>query len=315
MTRHSATELAVLRIPAIDARDLTPEGFLITTVRMARDGELDWGDHVKRRSLDALQSALPSISSHKVAVTQNHPKDMLDSGNAAGAVIGWLHGDANIVEGDDGHNYIEGGLTIVDQDAIEGVFSGEAAEVSIGYTYAQGMDDDGTITQDYIEINHLAVLAQGRSGQGARVNVDSDSMSDENQVELPASAPLFSDEQLTQLRALISESVPAPSPEPVPDVAVAADAAVDRVEALFSVRDILGADAMRDLSGEDVQTLRGAVIVNVLPDADCSDEAAIPALYQLACKKHAKDRSAASIVKSAVDSTFEKLGAMYGGSK
>jgi hypothetical protein len=110
-----------------------------------------------------------------VPVTDDHPPTFLNPKNTADFQRGHL-GDSVTREGD----FMRAPMMITDAALIAKIEKGQAVELSNGYVCdleeKPGVTDDGDrydCIQRNIIANHVAIVAVGRAGRGARVRMDS----------------------------------------------------------------------------------------------------------------------------------------------
>lgn len=162
------------------SRTLTPEGYLCVQGIAARTGvyqyvstelELPGPARVVNvyRSPDHVFDTDSLASYAHKDVTNDHPKDLVDSTTFKTVSVGHVRG----VE-QDGDNLVVD-LIIKDQGAIDDIQSGKA-ELSPGYLAeyieSAGVAPDGTpyeFEQRDIQINHVAVVEAARAGKVARI--------------------------------------------------------------------------------------------------------------------------------------------------
>lgn len=115
-----------------------------------------------------------SIDSLKgVPVTNNHPKQMLNSMNAKDHIVGYT---SDIIDRD--KHTIKTTATITHKDTIDEVDKGGKSEVSCGYVcdlewkpgVYQGQHYDAIQTK--IRYNHVAIVKKGRAGPEVRLHLD-----------------------------------------------------------------------------------------------------------------------------------------------
>ncbi len=160
----------------------TPEGYLIVDAYIARDGLLRYSDGeeswLEYRPTDELRKAAASWS--YLAVTDDHPKDMLDASNWTKFAKG-VHFAIPTVEGPDpaGIHYLRARLLICDKATVAKIQGGKR-ELSIGFRALiqpteDGVAFDGTaasFVQLDMEGNHTASVDKGRAGPRIRVLLD-----------------------------------------------------------------------------------------------------------------------------------------------
>jgi hypothetical protein len=126
------------------------------------------------RSPEEVFSDASMASYEAKAVTDNHPKDFLDTDNHADLNRGHVQ---NIRKGDtplsNGDIPLLGDIIITDPDLGEDVLQRRKREVSCGYTYKLAWDGN-RLSQESIIGNHVAVVPKGRAGAEARINDSAD---------------------------------------------------------------------------------------------------------------------------------------------
>lgn len=178
-------------IARMDKLNVTPEGFLETSVRAARTGILVYNDE---NGKEFRELCLPeelfkkeSTDSMKLKpVTNNHPFELLNSENTKEHQIGYTGEDMQR----DGKFLKIGKVVITDKDAIADIENGKQ-EVSCGYILTLDMNEgywdetnekinhDGrgekfdAIQRDRM-YNHLALVNKGRAGTDVRLRLDSE---------------------------------------------------------------------------------------------------------------------------------------------
>lgn len=111
-------------------------------------------------------------------ITIYHPEVMVDSKNFKDYAVGHIK---NVRR--DGDNLV-GDLVIQTQDAIDKVLSGELKDLSLGYTAKLVPLADGTLKQEDIVINHLALVEEGRAINARIVDNQTVVVGDEESVEV-----------------------------------------------------------------------------------------------------------------------------------
>lgn len=169
VTRHDIGTLDVLS---------SGDGFLRARVRFARAGVFPYvADGVTRYEAklpEELFSVSTLDSAKRVPVTDGHPTELLSSKNYAQHIRGSLGDTIVVAEG-----FLEAEETVFDSALIEKIKSGEAAEISIGFTCVD--DNTGGVykgerydsIQRDIKINHIAHVSRGRAGKDVRAYFDS----------------------------------------------------------------------------------------------------------------------------------------------
>lgn len=111
-------------------------------------------------------------------ITIYHPDVMVDSRNFKDYAVGHIK---NVRR--DGDNLV-GDLVIQTQDAIDKVLSGELKDLSLGYTAKLVPLADGTLKQEDIVINHLALVEEGRAINARIVDSQTVMVGNEENVEV-----------------------------------------------------------------------------------------------------------------------------------
>lgn len=173
-------------------RKYTEEGFLIVPARIARTGVQVY----KRYELTGFEDIMPDYllskapnedvrvfrpesvvfanetleSAKAKPVTDNHPKEFVNSKNAHKYVKGFIKDN---VQRED--NFIKAELVIQDQDLIDKIKHG-MDQVSVGYTidplFEPGFDalfGEYDFSIQSIKINHAAIVPMGRAGSDVRL--------------------------------------------------------------------------------------------------------------------------------------------------
>ncbi|MFA6875728.1 MAG: DUF2213 domain-containing protein [Parabacteroides sp.] len=156
----------------------TPEGYLICkNVPLGRVGTMDYlgselPDEFKlpsneifkvSRSANNLFSKATIASFEGKPVTNDHPTNNLTIDTAA--MIG--RGHVQNVHSDG--KYLVGDLYITDNGLINQIENSNKREVSCGYESTYTINDDGTIEQNNIVGNHVAVVNSGRAGHSVAI--------------------------------------------------------------------------------------------------------------------------------------------------
>lgn len=161
----------------------TPEGFLMTSARVARTGiQVYGGAEVGRPDLAQVRVYRPdsTVFSVKTAdsfahrtVTLGHPDDqpLVDSKNWSKVTVG-ITGDEVLRDG----QFMVVPFAIMDAVAIAAVESGAARELSMGYDaeldWTPGVTDSGEkydAVQMNLRMNHLAIVPTARGGSELRI--------------------------------------------------------------------------------------------------------------------------------------------------
>lgn len=168
------------RAPLERVRKLA-DGRIAAVARFARSGVYTYnGAEVGRPDLQTVnvyrpesevfdQTAMASFA-HK-AITVGHPSQAVTADNWSAHSVGWTEGKI----ARDGE-FVEIPLMLADASAVRAYDSGEARELSAGYTsdlvWGDGVAPDGTsyqATMRQIRGNHIALVPQGRAGSACRI--------------------------------------------------------------------------------------------------------------------------------------------------
>lgn len=156
----------------------TPEGYLTGVLRVTGAGvfpyRADDGKNVIRRLRPVTEVGMPeSLSTlNSKPVTLRHPGEAVDPDNVAKYSVGFTGTDAAW----DGLNATVT-VTVTDRKAIDAIEAGEVRAISCGYMADisadggnwQGSEYDETMTG--IRYNHVALVREGRAGDGVRFRV------------------------------------------------------------------------------------------------------------------------------------------------
>lgn len=157
----------------------TPEGYLTVTVPITRPGVFpyqrqDGTVQMEAKLPDEIFSDRTIYSARSKPVTDEHPNEPVTIDNYQTYAKGMSHTDARV---EDLKLYVS--LTITDKDLIQKVYDGKR-EISIGFL-SDVVAESGTYNgQQYeyvqrnIEINHIAIVDQGRAGPEVAIRSDSD---------------------------------------------------------------------------------------------------------------------------------------------
>lgn len=166
-----------------DKHQITSAGFLVVDANLTRAGVFNYHDEdgklvrelrspeevFKQESLDSLKFA---------PLTKNHPKDMVNTGNAKQVQVGSV-GENIVKKGD----FVSGKVVINDKKEIEEILAkwdrGEDAELSMGYE-AEVVDISGSHHKDgeydkmqtNIFYNHASIVDKGRAGSNVKLIMD-----------------------------------------------------------------------------------------------------------------------------------------------
>lgn len=157
------------------------DGRIAAVARFARSGVYTYnGSEVGRPDLSTVnvyrpetevfdQAAMASFA-HK-AITVGHPSSDVTAANWKAHSVGWTEGKI----ARDGE-FVEIPLMLADASGVQAYESGQARELSAGYTsdlvWGDGVAPDGTAyqaTMRTIRGNHIALVPQGRAGSACRI--------------------------------------------------------------------------------------------------------------------------------------------------
>lgn len=157
----------------------TPEGYLTVQVPITRPGVFpyqrqDGTVQMEVKLPDEIFNDRTIRSARSKPITDEHPNEPVTIDNYQSYAKGMSHTDARV---EDLKLYVS--LTITDKDLIQKVYDGKR-EISIGFL-SDVVAEQGTYngqTYDYaqrnIEINHIAIVDQGRAGPEVAIRSDSD---------------------------------------------------------------------------------------------------------------------------------------------
>ena len=154
----------------------TPEGYLTGKIRVTGAGVFSYrtAEGLKRRLRPVTEvSAQDSISTLNCKpVTLLHPMEDVSPENAKKLQVGFTANDASW----DGLNaYVT--MTVTDADAIREMLDGHVRAVSCGYDAELYKDSGNWQGVDYDEVmknircNHIALVREGRAGDGVRFRI------------------------------------------------------------------------------------------------------------------------------------------------
>jgi len=156
----------------------TQDGYLRGEVIASRAGVFKYlnSDGSVRKELrhpdDVLRAdSLSTIS--MIPVTDDHPKEFVNSKNASKYQVGYT-GESYRVD----NNNIITSITVTHQDVIDKILNGLKVELSLGYDVTLIKESGNFDGEDYdyrqtaITYNHLAVVERGRAGSVARFRFD-----------------------------------------------------------------------------------------------------------------------------------------------
>ncbi len=157
----------------------TPDGYLTVQVPITRPGVFpyqrqDGTVQMEAKLPDEIFSDRTLRSARSKPVTDEHPNEPVTVDNYQSYAKGMSHTDARI---EDLKLYVS--LTVTDKDLIQKVYDGKR-EISIGFL-SDVVAEQGTyngqsyeFVQRNIEINHIAIVDQGRAGPEVAIRSDSD---------------------------------------------------------------------------------------------------------------------------------------------
>lgn len=173
----------VEKIPFADSSGVkrTSCGYLVTEANCARVGVQVYGGHElglsDTRALRVYRPPECVFDTRSLAtyawkpLTIGHPSEDVTAENWKALSVGGIGGEV-VRDGD----FVRVPLILMDSAAISAVESGERRELSMGYeadiTMSAGVTSSG---EEYdaimsgIKINHIALVAEGRAGAGARI--------------------------------------------------------------------------------------------------------------------------------------------------
>jgi hypothetical protein len=168
------------RAPLEKVRRLA-DGRIAAVCRFARSGCYDYAGHdVGRPDLDKVtiyrpesevfdEAAMASFA-HR-SITVGHPQGGVTIDNWKQVAAGWTEGKV-ARDGD----FVEIPLMLADASAVKAYDSGEARELSAGYScdlvWGDGVAPDGTryqATQKRLRGDHIAMVGAGRAGSECRI--------------------------------------------------------------------------------------------------------------------------------------------------
>ena len=154
----------------------TKEGYLQGRICVTGAGVFkyfgDGGKVLHRlRSVDEVSKATDGLNG--IPITLRHPKELVNTKNFKSVAVGYTGTDASF---DGLNNYVT--VTITDEEAISAIREGKVKAVSCGYESFIN-DDTGTWqgsdydqVQESIEYNHVALVREGRAGDGVRFRLN-----------------------------------------------------------------------------------------------------------------------------------------------
>jgi len=157
----------------------TPEGYLTVTVPITRPGVFpyqrqDGTIQMEAKLPEEIFSDRTIESAKSKPVTDDHPNEPVTLQNFSRYAKGLSHTDAHV---EDLKLYVS--MTITDEALIQKIYDGKR-EISIGFL-SDVVAETGTYqgqsyeyVQRNIEINHIAIVDQGRAGPEVAIRSDSD---------------------------------------------------------------------------------------------------------------------------------------------
>ncbi|MGE7112726.1 DUF2213 domain-containing protein [Lysinibacillus sp. NPDC047702] len=157
----------------------TPEGYLTVRVPITRPGVFPYARHdgtvrMEAKLPDEIFSDRTMYSARSKPITDEHPNVPVTLDNYQTYSKGMSHTDAHV---EDLKLYVS--MTITDKDLIQKVYDGKR-DISIGFM-SDVVAEAGTYNgqayeyvQRNIEINHIAIVDQGRAGPEVAIRSDSD---------------------------------------------------------------------------------------------------------------------------------------------
>lgn len=154
----------------------TKEGYLQGRICVTGAGVFkyfDEGGKVRHRlrSVDEVSKATNGLNG--IPLTLRHPKELVNTKNFKSVSVGYSGTDATF---DGLNNFVT--VTITDEAAIKAIREGKVKAVSCGYESFinddsgvwQGCDYDQV--QESIEYNHIALVLEGRAGDGVKFRLN-----------------------------------------------------------------------------------------------------------------------------------------------
>lgn len=157
----------------------TPEGYLTVRVPITRPGVFPYARQdgtvqMEAKLPDEIFSDRTMYSARSKPITDEHPNQPVTLENYQTYAKGMSHTDAHV---EDLKLYVS--MTITDKDLIQKVYDGKR-DISIGFM-SDVVAEAGTYNgqayeyvQRNIEINHIAIVDQGRAGPEVAIRSDSD---------------------------------------------------------------------------------------------------------------------------------------------
>jgi hypothetical protein len=158
--------------------EITPQGYLKADAFATRVGVFKYTlpDGTVRRELRPPEEVFKSDSMKslaELAVTNEHPPQMLDATNTKNYQVGFTNESVERLS-----NFLKVGVNVTDADAIREIKASGKTETSCGYTCEMeetpgvwNGEKYDAIQRD-IMYNHLAVVKKGRAGSEVRIRLD-----------------------------------------------------------------------------------------------------------------------------------------------
>lgn len=164
----------------------TPEGYLTVDAPITRPGVFpyqrnDGSVQMEAKLPDDVFSDLTIRSARSKAVTDGHPNEPVTLANHSLYSKGLSHTDSRVENG-----MLMVSFTVTDAALIEKIMSGDQREISIGFLSDVIVEsgnykgDNYEYVQRNIDINHIAIVEQGRAGPDVSIRNDSSAWQIEN---------------------------------------------------------------------------------------------------------------------------------------
>lgn len=174
------------RLPLENVRE-TDDGYLVATVKAARTGIQEYAGfevdpdnkhglrdkaivRVQRDASEVMAPATLRSFAHR-PVTNDHPRELVNSKNWKGIAVGQTGGEIDASDG----KFVQVPMCLMDGEAIADYQSGKK-QLSMGYTtaldFTPGVNDDGEAydaRQTDMRMNHLAVVHRARGGNELKI--------------------------------------------------------------------------------------------------------------------------------------------------
>lgn len=284
-----------------NALTTTPEGYLTGRLLVTGAGVFryigDDGKIVPRlRSVDDVRESASTLANKPITLT--HPAEMVNPENAKGLSVGFCGNDVEF----DGLNVFVT-CTITDSHAIDAIKRGKVRALSAGYDcYIE--NDSGTWQgspysqrQKNIVYNHVALVQEGRAGDGVRFRVND-----------AAEFLNFQDKENT-MKTITIDSAEYQADEKVVD---AYNAVVKRAEDAATALDKMTAEkdaAVAQCSQKDaeIKRLNDEKLDDAAIEKRVNDRIALIAVAEKAGIKDAKDKSDNDIRLEVIKSVFPDI--------